>query len=70
MKLIFTHHAKQRIKERKITLQQIQETINFPDYKISKEDKIESYKRIDNKLLKIIYAQKGKFIKIITLIWK
>ncbi len=70
MKLIFTNHAKQRIKERKIILQQIQETIDFPDYKISKENKIEAYKKIDNKLLKIVYIKEGKFIKIITLIWK
>jgi len=70
MKIILTNHAKKRITEREITLPQIQETINFPEYTISKEDKIEAYKKINNKLLKIVYAKEGKFIKIITLIWK
>lgn len=51
-------------------MQQIQETVDFPDYTISKENKIEVYKKINNKLLKIVYVKEGKFIKIITLIWK
>ena len=70
MDFILTKHAKQRILERNITLEQIKETINFPDYTINKDGKIESYKRINNRLLKIVHIQKGKFIKIITLLWK
>ncbi|MBU4069467.1 MAG: DUF4258 domain-containing protein [Nanoarchaeota archaeon] len=70
MDFIFTSHAKQRMIERKITLEQIKETINFPNYVISKDNKIEAYKKINGKFLKIVYIKKGKFIKIITLIWK
>ncbi len=70
MKIILTKHAKQRMEERSIGIEQIQETINFPDYTISKENKIEAYKEINNKLLKVVYIKEGKFIKIITLIWK
>jgi len=70
MKILLTDHAKQRMAERGITLLQIQEAINFPDYTISKENKIESYKKINNKLLKIVHVKEGKFIKIITLVWK
>jgi hypothetical protein len=70
MNLIFTNHAKQRMIERNIKMQEVQETINLPDYTISKEDKTEAYKKIGDKNLKIVYSDKGKFIKVITLINK
>lgn len=69
MKFIFTTHAKQRMIERGIKIEQIKDVIELPDYTITKDGKIEVYKRIDNRTLKIVYA-KNKFIKIITLIWK
>lgn len=70
MDFILTTHAKERMTERSIEIEQIKETINFPDYTISKEKKIEAYKKFENKLLKVIYVKEGKFIKIITLVWK
>lgn len=69
MDFILTQHAKQRLFERKIRIEQVKETINFPDYTIAKENKIEAYKKFD-KVLKVVYNKEGKFIKIITLIWK
>jgi Domain of unknown function (DUF4258) len=69
MNLILTTHAKQRMIERGIKLSEIQDTILTPNYTINKENKIEAYKNFDNKTLKVVYT-KGKFIKIITLIWK
>jgi hypothetical protein len=70
MKLIFTNHAKQRMIERDIKIEEVQETIDFPDYTVSKEGKIESFKKISNKNLKIIYSKESKFIKVITVIDK
>ena len=70
MKLIFTNHAKQRMIERSIKLEEVKETIDLPDYSISKENKIESYKKIGHKNLKIIYSKESKFIKVITVIDK
>jgi len=70
MKILLTNHAKKRMFERGITSEQIKDTIDFPIYTITKENKIEAYKKINNKILKIVYIKKGKFIKIITLIWK
>ncbi|MEK6884889.1 MAG: DUF4258 domain-containing protein [Nanoarchaeota archaeon] len=70
MPLIFTDHAKQRMIERGIKPQEVQDTIDMPDYTISKEGKKESIKKIGNKNLKIIYSEKGKFIKVITVIDK
>jgi len=70
MEIIFTKHAQQRMLERGIKLEQIKNTIDFPDYTIRKNNKIEAYKRINSQFLKIVYNKKGKFIKIITLILK
>jgi hypothetical protein len=44
MNLIFTTHAKQRIIERNIKIEDIENTIYFSDYTISKNGIIESYK--------------------------
>ena len=66
MALIFTSHAKQRMTERGIKPSEVQEAIDFPDYAISKEGKKESFKKIGDKNLKIVYSEKGKFIKVIN----
>ena len=46
MTLIFTNHAKQRIMERNIKIEEVQEAIDLPDYTISKEDKKEAFKKM------------------------
>lgn len=51
--------------ERGITIEEIRDAIDFSDYTINKENKIESFK----KDIKIVYT-KDKFIKIITVIKK
>ena len=56
--------------EREIKLHEIKEVINFPDYTIKKNEKVEAFKKINEKLLKVVYTEKGKFIKIVTLIWR
>lgn len=67
MKIILSNHAKQRMIERRITLSQIRACIENPSYKITKENKIEMFKEINNKILRIICTQENKFIKVITL---
>lgn len=54
MDIILTKHAKKRLIKRAIKIEQIKETINFPNYKIYKNNKIEAFKEINNKLLKVI----------------
>ncbi len=68
MSIIFTDHAKERVIERNISEQEVKEVIDFPDYIVSKERKIEAHKRLNNRNLKIIYYKEGKFIKIATVI--
>jgi hypothetical protein len=70
MKIIFSYHAKKRIYERGIKFDEIRKTIRFPDYIIKKADgKIEAFKKIGGKTLKIVYVEEGKFIKVITLFY-
>ena len=47
MNLILTTHAKKRMIERNIKIREIQESIDIPDYTISKNGKIEAYKKIN-----------------------
>ncbi len=68
MRFILTNHAKKRMDERNIPLDQIKQTIEFPEYIITKNQKIESYKRINQRLIKVVYLKKDNFIKIITVI--
>jgi len=70
MKIDLSYHAKKRLVERDINLENVKETIEMPDYTISKGNKKEAYKKINNKTLKVVYFQKDKYIKVITLIWK
>jgi len=70
VKLIFTSHAKKRMFERNIKIEDIQAAIELPDYTITRSNKIEAYKKMSEKTLKVVYIGKDNFIKIITLIWK
>jgi esterase/lipase superfamily enzyme len=68
--IILTTHAKERMIQRNISLDEILDTLQIPDYTIKKDEKIEAYKKIKEKNLRIIYSKEGKFIKIITVIDK
>ncbi|MDD5191654.1 MAG: DUF4258 domain-containing protein [Candidatus Nanoarchaeia archaeon] len=70
MKIVLSYHAKKRLVERSIKLEDVQETIEMPNYTVSKGDKKEAYKKIKDKTLKVVYSEEDKYIKVITLIWK
>ena len=70
MRIFLSHHAKKRLSERGIKFKDVQETIEMPEYTISKMNKKEAYKKIKGKTLKVVYAEEDKYIKVITLIWK
>ncbi len=67
MEFVFTKHAKKRIYERGIKQEEIKNTIEFPDYTIKRGKEIEAYKKINERFLKVVYINIGKFKKIITL---
>ncbi len=66
MPIILTDHAKKRMAERAITFKQIQETIEMPDYTVQKGKKIEVVKKHEGRRLKIVYAAKDNYIKVIS----
>ena len=66
MTIILTDHAKKRMAQRAITFKQIQETIEMPDYTIQKGKKTEAIKKYGDKRIKIVYAGKDKYIKVIS----
>lgn len=70
MKIVLSYHAKKRLVERGIRAEDVRLTLELPDYTISKGDKKESYKKIDSKTLKVVYAEEDKYIKVVTVIWK
>ena len=70
MKIILTLHAKIRMAERGISFDSIKDTIELPDYTVSKDSKIEAHRKINGKVLKVVYSKEGNYIKVITLVWK
>ncbi len=68
MKIIFSSHAEKRINERGINKEKVIDTINLPDYTISRSNnETEAFKKINNRLLKVAYFQGQSYIKVITL---
>lgn len=70
MKITLSNHATKRLNERGIKMQDVQNTIEMPEYTISKGNKKEAHKKIGDKTLKVVYTEEDKYIKVITLIWK
>ncbi|MEK6871664.1 MAG: DUF4258 domain-containing protein [Nanoarchaeota archaeon] len=57
MNLIYSEHAQKRMKERQIKKVWVEECIYIPDYSIKKEKIIESHKKINNQVLRVVWAQ-------------
>ncbi|OGJ21122.1 hypothetical protein A3K73_08485 [Candidatus Pacearchaeota archaeon RBG_13_36_9] len=70
MEIVLSRHAKKRLLERGIKIQEVQEAIELPEYTISRGAKKEAYKKIGDKTLKVVYAEEDKYINVITLIKK
>ena len=70
MKIILTDHAKQRMIQRDIKRSEIEETIELPEYTVSKGRIVEAHKNINGRSIKIVYSKQGKFIKIISVMIK
>ncbi len=67
MKIVFSSHAEKRMKERGVRKEDIIEVIDFPEYVIRRENnEIEAYKKINNKMFKVVYIKLENYIKVIT----
>jgi hypothetical protein len=68
--IILTDHTKKRMAQRAISFNMIQDTIEMPDYTVQKGKKTEAYKKFNEKRLKIVYGDKDKYIKVISVMWR
>ena len=65
MEIIFTEHAKDRMKKRKISREEIIEIIKYPDKVIKKFGKYIVQKNLQRANIEVVY-EKEKYLKIIT----
>ena len=69
MKIVYSDHAKKRMKQRGITALEIESILSAPTYtKKTFEGKKEAVGMIRNKTIKIIFYEEESYIKIITLL--
>ena len=65
MDIVYTMHANEQIKERKLLKVWVEETIKSPDQTKAKGHKYYATKKLNGKTLRVIYV-KEKYIKVIT----
>lgn len=72
MDIIFTRHAKRRMKWRKISQEEVKSVITWPDKieRMPHKQRINAYKKVEKRLLKVSYILKGDQIMVITAIDK
>jgi len=70
MEIILSRHARKRMGERGVKIEDVRECLYFPDYRISKGGKVEFFRKFGEFTLRLICVDKNKFIKVITLMWK
>ena len=69
MKIVYSDHAKKRMKQRNIEDWEIEHVLKFPSYKKkSFEGRKEAFGEIKNRKIKIIFIELENYIKIITVI--
>ncbi len=69
MDVVYSHHAKKRLKQRGIEEWEVEHLIKYPSYtKKTFDGKIEAVGEIKNRETKIVYVKKENYIKIVTMI--
>jgi len=66
VEIIYSDHAKKRMKQRGIEEWEIEHLIKFPSFIKRIYDKVESVGEIRNRKVKIVYRKEQSYIKIIT----
>lgn len=70
MKIIYSDHAKKRMKERGIEDWEIEHIIKHPSYiKKSFEERRIAVGEIKNRKLKIIYSEEESYIKVVSIMF-
>lgn len=65
MEFVYTLHAEDQMKERKIHKIWVEDAITFPDKTERKENKYYVIKKLNGRTIKVVYV-KENYIKIIT----
>ena len=69
MKIIYSEHAKKRMKQRGIEEWEIENILKHPDYiKKTFEERKEAVGEMRNRKIKIVFIELENYIKIITVI--
>jgi len=66
MQIVYTEHAKERLKKRKITPAEVELALKYPDNTISENGKYIVQKNIGRANIEVVY-EKDKYIKVITI---
>jgi len=70
MKLIYSDHAKKRMKQRGITELEVEHVIKYPTYtKKSFEGRKESVGKVRDKTIKIAYFEEENFINVVSVMY-
>ena len=69
MNIIFTEHAKSRIMKRKITEDEVLNTIKHPEILSKREGKYYAQKDIGRGKIEVVYTIIDKYINVITIYW-
>jgi hypothetical protein len=67
----YARHARRRIRWRKISEAEIEQTVYTPDrVEATRKNRLNAYKKIEGRLLKVTYLKEKDTVKIITAVWK
>ena len=69
MEIIFTNHAKYRIKKRKLLKQEVIDAIRFPDKTIKKHDKYYYQKKLERGTIEVVVEKTEKNLNVVTIFW-
>ena len=68
MNIVFTKHAIDRLKKRKITKEEVERTIISPEKLIKEGGKYYANKNIGEGIIEVVYEREN-YIKVISLYW-
>ncbi len=68
MNIIFTHHALEKIHERRITKDEVLSTIKYPEETRKIGDKYYVQKNIGRGVIQVVFTRE-RYIKVITIHW-
>jgi hypothetical protein len=55
------------MKQRRIEEKDVLDIIELPEYTLKRGEEIEAYKKINNRMIKVVYVVKENYIKVITI---